>query len=75
VIAVDAAHAVREALRLPSAPPTSMDPAKIRHVVWDEIADVTGMTVAEFARRSPEWPPDAKIWWDDDHVYIVRETT
>jgi hypothetical protein len=38
---------------------------------WDEVADVTGMSVAEFVRQAGEWPPDAQIWWDDDHVFVV----
>ena len=42
---------------------------------WNEIADVTGLTVAEFVKRVEAWPPEAKIWWDDDHVFVVSENS
>lgn len=40
---------------------------------WQEVADITGLTMTEMASRCIEedWPADAVVWWDDNHVYLV----
>lgn len=39
-----------------------------------ELADVTGLTIQQFKIRAmnEQWPDDAKIWCDDDHVYVYE---
>jgi hypothetical protein len=42
---------------------------------WVEIADVTGLTLEDMTHRAnvEGWPEDAKVWWDDDHVFLYVE--